>query len=119
MLKLLLDMNLSPKLAPELTAAGYECVHWSAPDADDREIVEHAKASRDVIITNDLDFGAILAETGLDFPSIMLLRHSNLSIPFLLPRIINTLRKCENDLIEGALLVVDERRIRTRSLPLR
>ncbi len=122
MLKLLLDMNLTPKLVPVLSDAGFECVHWSAvgvPDEDDRSIVEYARKEHMVVMTNDLDFGTILAETGFDFPSVLLLRYRNLSVPFLRPRIIELLRNNEYDFMEGALVVADERRFRVRLLPLR
>lgn len=122
MLKLLLDMNLSPKLVPVLITAGYESAHWytfGVPDADDREIVAHAKKEKRLIITNDLDFGTILAETGSDSPSVLLLRYENLSIPFLTPRVIDILVKYERDLAAGALVVADERHIRIRPLPLK
>lgn len=63
MLKLLVDMNLSEKLADRLRESGYDCCHWKeigdakAPDA---ELFDWAKRSNMVIITRDIGFGGIL-----------------------------------------------------------
>lgn len=65
-MKLLADMNLSPKWAGFLSAAGFEALHWSAlgaPTAPDTEIMRHASENDLVVPTSDLDFGTILAIT--------------------------------------------------------
>lgn len=44
-MKLLLDMNLSPRWVPFFTAAGIESVHWSSvgsPSASDADVMAHA-----------------------------------------------------------------------------
>lgn len=64
--KLLIDMNLSPKWTPFLQAAVWTAVHWSAigsADAPDDEIGDWARANAFVVFTNDLDFGTLLALT--------------------------------------------------------
>jgi predicted nuclease of predicted toxin-antitoxin system len=46
MIKILIDMNLSPKWVNVFTAEGWEAVHWSevgAVDARDRVILKWAK----------------------------------------------------------------------------
>jgi predicted nuclease of predicted toxin-antitoxin system len=66
-MKLLLDMNLSPRWLRVLADAGFEAVHWSAcgkGGAADTEIMGFAKANDYVVLTYDLDFSAILAATG-------------------------------------------------------
>lgn len=63
-MKLLLDMNLSPALCGVLKSAGFEAVHWSAVgefNATDPELMLYATRQTYVVITHDLDFGAILA----------------------------------------------------------
>ena len=65
-MKLLVDMNLSPRWIPFLLDAGREAVHWSTvgrADATDSEIMAFAAANDYVVLTNDLDFGAILASS--------------------------------------------------------
>ena len=63
-MKLLVDMNLSPSWAERLARHGFEAVHWStigAATAPDEEILTWADEHHFVVITNDLDFSAILA----------------------------------------------------------
>ena len=63
-MKLLVDMNLSPSWVERLARHGFEAVHWStigAATAPDVEILTWANEHEFVLITNDLDFSAILA----------------------------------------------------------
>jgi len=65
-MKLLVDMNLSPRWVPFLLDAAHAAVHWSTvgkADATDSEIIAFAAANDYVVLTNDLDFAAILAST--------------------------------------------------------
>ncbi len=73
-MRLLLDVNISPDWVEPLTAAGFEAVHWSTvgpQNAPDAELLEWAKVRGFVVFTHDLDFGAILAATGADAPSVI------------------------------------------------
>ena len=57
-------MNLAPSWIVRLTRLGFEAVHWStigAATAPDDEILAWAREHRYVVITNDLDFSAVLA----------------------------------------------------------
>jgi predicted nuclease of predicted toxin-antitoxin system len=66
-MKLLIDMNLSPRWVQVFEQAGIQAVHWSLigpGNAPDREIMAFAKSGGWVVLTHDLDFGAILAATG-------------------------------------------------------
>jgi len=69
-MKLLVDMNLSPRWVSILADAGIEAAHWSAlgaVNALDSEIMAFAEAKGYVVLTHDLDFSAILAATqGID-----------------------------------------------------
>lgn len=63
-MKVLVDMNLSPRLAILLTEAGLEATHWSelgAANTPDPEIMDYARTHGFVVLTHGLDFGAILA----------------------------------------------------------
>ena len=65
-LSILIDMNLSPDWVPFLGQHGISSVHWSHTGnvkADDAEIMEWARNNAMVILTHDLDFGTILAQT--------------------------------------------------------
>ena len=76
-MRVLIDMNLSPKWVEVLQQSGIEAAHWSqvgAVNASDSEIMEHAKSNGLVVLTNDLDFGSILAATGNSSPSVLHIR---------------------------------------------
>ena len=73
-MKLLVDMNLSPRWVGVLAEAGIEAVHWSilgAKNAPDPEIMAYASANDYVVLTHDLDFSAILAATHGDKPIVV------------------------------------------------
>jgi predicted nuclease of predicted toxin-antitoxin system len=82
-MRLLIDMNLTPRWVQYLADAGHECSHWSdigpitAPDA---AICSCARECGFVLITNDLDFPQILAHTAEAKPSVIL-REANLLCP--------------------------------------
>ncbi len=66
-MRFIIDMNLSPRWVDVLNGAGFTAVHWSsvgAGDAADSAIMASAVARGGVVLTHDLDFGAILAATG-------------------------------------------------------
>lgn len=121
-MKLLVDMNLSPRWAGLLVDAGINAAHWStlgAKNAPDSEIMAYAGANDYVVLTHDLDFGAILAATHGEKPSVVQIRAEDVSPDVIGQQIIAALRQMESDLEEGALLTVDPNRTRLRLLPLR
>jgi len=65
-MKLVVDMNLTPRWIECLRSAEFESVHWSDvgdPRATDRLITDWARINGYVILTNDMDFPQILAYT--------------------------------------------------------
>lgn len=81
-MKLLVDMNLSPRWVSLLADAGFEAAHWStlgAANAPDAEIMAFAKANGYVVLTHDLDFSAILAATPGEKPSVVQIRAEDVS----------------------------------------
>ena len=120
-MKFLIDMNLSPRWCSILRAEGWESVHWSdvgSVSAPDHEIMEWALNNGRVVLTHDLDFGAMLAATQANGPSVAQIRTQDVRPQTLSPLLIPVLRQYENELDAGALLVVDEARSRVRLLPL-
>jgi predicted nuclease of predicted toxin-antitoxin system len=72
-LKLLIDMNLSPEWVTVLERHGWPAIHWSSvgdPRATDREIMDWARANQYIVFTHDLDFGMLLAITGVEGPIV-------------------------------------------------
>ena len=73
-MKLLVDMNLLPSWVDWLARYGFEAVHWStigAATAPHVEILAWANEHAFVLITNDLDFSAILAAGAVSGPSVI------------------------------------------------
>jgi predicted nuclease of predicted toxin-antitoxin system len=120
-LKLLLDMNLSPALVPALKAEGWDVVHWTDIGditAPDKDIMRSAQADGRVVVTNDLDFGAILAATRAAGPSVVQIRGHDLSPQSLGPTLTTVIRRSARDLEAGAIVTLDLSRARVRTLPL-
>ncbi len=118
-LKFVIDMNLSPDWKPFLSANGFQSEHWSAvgdPRASDIEIMAWSNNNNYVVLTHDLDFGTLLAITHASGPSVLQIRAQDVLPDHLWPILLAALRQHENDLIKGALVVVDEASCRVRVL---
>lgn len=120
-MKLIVDMNLSPRWIGWLVNAGIEAAHWStlgANNAPDSEIMAYASANNYVVLTHDLDFSAILATTHGEKPSVVQIRAEDVSPDVIGLQVIAALRQMATELENGALLTVDPNRTRMRLLPL-
>jgi predicted nuclease of predicted toxin-antitoxin system len=120
-MKLLVDMNLSPRWVGVLVTSGIEAAHWStlgANNAPDSEIMAYARANDYVVLTHDLDFGAILAVTHGEKPSVVQIRAEDVSPDMIGKPVIGALQQMASELEEGALLTIDVNRTRLRLLPL-
>lgn len=89
-----------------------------AKDAPDAEITAYASAHDYVVLTNDLDFSAILAGTDGEDPSVVQIRAEDISPDAICRQVISALRQISVELDEGALLTLDPNRTRLRVLPL-
>ena len=114
-------MNLSPAWVAFLERNGWQAVHWSSvgdPRAPDRTIMDWARANEYVVFTHDLDFGAILAVTRAEGPSVLQVRAQNVLPEHLGEVVIAALRQFAQQLEAGALITVDEGASRARILPI-
>jgi predicted nuclease of predicted toxin-antitoxin system len=119
---LLLDMNMSPLWLGALAEAGFEAVHWAAigrADAADEEIMSFAQVRGWVILTQDLDFGSMLAMSAEKEPSVVQIRAPDALPDLLGSQVIDALRRMELELAEGALVTIGPSKTRLRVLPLR
>jgi len=120
-MKLLVDMNLSPKWVGLFHDSGWEAVHWSAvgqPTARDSEIMTFAAANNFVVVTHDLDFSAILAVTHGKKPSVIQIRSEDGSAECIGKQTVAALRHMLAELEAGALLTIEVGRTRLRLLPI-
>ena len=120
-MKVLVDMNLSPRWMDRLSGLGLQATHWSAVgrvNAPDSEIMDYAAANDYIVLTHDLDFSAILAATHGEKPSVVQIRAEDVNPDRIGTQVAAALRQMELELQEGALLTVDPNRTRLRLLPL-
>ena len=120
-MKLIVDMNLSPRWVGVLADAGVEAAHWStlgAKNAPDVQIMAYARMNDYVVLTHDLDFSAILAATHGEKPSVVQIRADDVSPDVIGKQVITALRQMASELEEGALITIDPSRTRLRVLPL-
>lgn len=121
-MKILIDMNLPPRLARLFAESGIESAHWSSlgtPDAADSSIMEYARKHDYVVLTYDLDFSAILAATQDTKPSVIQLRTVDTTPETVVVPVVKAIEQVGAELQEGALLTIDLNRARLRLLPLR
>jgi len=120
-MKLLIDMNLSPRWVSFLAETGIQVVHWStlgAHNAPDVEIMNYARAHDYVVLTHDLDFGTILAATHGEKPSVIQVRSDDVSPDSIGRQVVIALHQMASELEDGALLIIDPSCTRLRVLPL-
>jgi len=119
--KVLIDMNLSPSWVPLLESNGIPAVHWSAVGegkATDSVVLGWARDNGYVVFTNDLDFGSILAATRAAGPSVIQARTQDVTPDHLGDIVVAALREHKEILERGAIITIDESRLRARILPL-
>jgi predicted nuclease of predicted toxin-antitoxin system len=86
--------------------------------ATDVQLVAFARAEQRTILTQDLDFSAIVALSGESSPSILSLRLASSRIESVNTRLHQALGLLEAELSRGALVTVEEARLRVRTLPI-
>ena len=115
-MKILIDMNLSPAWE-----AGFDCVHWSTvgnPRASDGELMSWARMHGHVVFTHDMDFGALLAATRANGPSVLQARIKNTLPSSLGADVVRVLHFRREALERGALVTIDKVNSRVRVLPI-
>lgn len=120
-MRLLIDANLSPRIAARLRGAGHDAVHVADIGmlaAPDEAILAHAATAGLVIISADTDFGELLAVSGATRPSVVLLRSADHLTPDQQATLlIANLPAVACDLDSGAVVSIARGRLRVRPLP--
>lgn len=120
-MKLLLDQGTPRSTAALLRKAGIETVHTAEigmAQADDAEILRRALADDRTIVTLDADFHALLALSHTRKPSVIRIRIEGLHAEELCILIQSVIEQCAEDLNTGAMISIQEHRIRVRHLPI-
>ncbi|MBN1462004.1 MAG: DUF5615 family PIN-like protein [Armatimonadetes bacterium] len=120
-MRVMVDVNLAPAWVDRLRTSGHEAHHWSeiGPlNATDSEILAWAVQHDAVVLTCDLDFGAILAASQAGGPSVMQIRARDVLAVAIGDQVCSALEALERDLQQGAIVSVDVDTARVRVLPL-
>lgn len=121
-MRVLLDANLSPRVAAALRASGYEALHVGDVDmltAADETILRWAAAHGDVVATADSDFGALLFRLRAARPSVVHLRGvSHRTAEEHAALLVASLPVMEGPLEAGAIVSLSPTTIRVRNLPI-
>jgi len=120
-MRFLIDMNLSPGWVDNLTHAGHHAQHWSTigpGDAPDDALLAYAAAHQLVILTQDLDFGTLLARDGLT-TSVIQFRTQAVLPDDLGPALLAAIDAAQPHLHAGALVTIDPTKHRLTLLPIR
>lgn len=121
-MRLLLDNNLSPSLAQPLRDAGHDTEHVrdsGLQAAADSVVLQRAREHDQVLVSADTDFGTLLARTGADRPSVILIRRSSARrASELATLLLSNLDAITEDLRSGAVVVITNTDLRVRTLPI-
>ena len=120
-MKFIVDVCLPRQVAEALSKDGHEALHWSEvgdPKAKDAVIMAWAAKHVYIVITADTDFGHLLAKTSYASPSTIILRTAVHSANVVVPLLLEVIPASLTEFGEGALITVDEQRVRLRKLPI-
>jgi predicted nuclease of predicted toxin-antitoxin system len=119
--RLLADIHISPRTVAFLRGLGHDVVRVDdvLPNtASDEQIVVVARSQERAILTQDLDFSAIVALSGARGPSLITLRLSSSRVDHVNAVLVRVLPQIGDDLALGTAVTVEEEAIRRRTLPI-
>lgn len=118
-MKFLLDANLSPRTATHLRLTGFDVEHLrdrGIQTAEDVVVLRFAREHGFVLISEDTDFGELLARERASAPSFVPLRPQTPDEYAVL--LADNLPGVHDELAQGAIVVIARDRLRVRTLPL-
>jgi predicted nuclease of predicted toxin-antitoxin system len=113
---------LPPRWVQFLASEGLQSIHWAnagKPTAPDSQIMSYAREQGFIVFTHDLDFGALLAASNAEGPSVIQVRTQNVLPEAIGSLVLGAIRQFEKELLQGALVSIDPIRSRVRILPFR
>jgi predicted nuclease of predicted toxin-antitoxin system len=120
-MRFLADMGVSIRVVEWLRSSGHDAVHLREEGLQrlpNGEIFQKAIREQRMVLTLDLDFGEIVAGSGGASVSIILFRLRNTRADFLIERLKSVLEQSTEELVEGAVVLVEDGRHRVRRLPI-
>lgn len=121
-MRFLADMGISPKTVAFLQSFGHDAVHLHDQSLDrleDSAILAKAQEEDRILLTHDLDFGELIAVSGVRLPSIVVFRLRNMRPEMVSRYLQGIIDQHWESLEKGAIISVTEGQIRVRLLPLR
>lgn len=119
-MRFLADMGVALRIVEWLRAEGHDAIHLREEGLQrmpNGKIFEKAVSEERIILTFDLDFGEIVALSGGRQTGVVLFRLHNTRTPHVIDRLKKVLEDSGQALEQGAIVVVEESRHRTRRLP--
>jgi predicted nuclease of predicted toxin-antitoxin system len=117
--RLLADLHISPATVSFLRSLGHDVVRVDEvlPNtASDAEILVRAAQESRAVLTQDLDFSALVAVAGMR--SLVSLRLSSSRVEFVNAVLEKVLPTLEAEVIAGMAITVEDSRVRRRPLPI-
>ena len=120
-MRFLADMGVAMRVVESLRDEGHDVLHLREQGLQrlpDEQIFRKAIAEDRTVLTFDLDFAEIVAFSRLQKTSVILFRLQNTRTPRVIERPKVALHQSGAILERGAVVVVEESRIRVRRLPI-
>ena len=120
-MRFLADMGVSMRVVEWLRSSGHDATHLrdeGLQKLPNGEIFQKAIQEQRIVLTFDLDFGEIVAGSGGGSVSVILFRLRNTRADFLIQRLKSVLAQSTAELVEGAVVLVEDGRHRVRRMPI-
>jgi predicted nuclease of predicted toxin-antitoxin system len=120
--RFLADMGVSYSVVLHLRKQAHDVMHLRDQGLHrlaDSEIIAHAAEDGRVILTFDLDFAELAFNRRQPLPSVVIYRLSDSRPHRQIERLMAALTVAQQALESGAIVIVDDSRVRIRDLPLR
>jgi len=121
-LRFLADVGVSRRTVAALRELGHDASHLLEDGLErltDAAILTKAAEERRIVLTFDLDFGDLLAAGQQSLPSVITFRLHNQTPAAVTPRLLTVLSTCSRELLDGAVVIVEDAEFRVRRLPIR
>jgi predicted nuclease of predicted toxin-antitoxin system len=120
-MEFLCDMGVSMQVVQWLRDQGHDATHLSEENLQrlpNGEIFAKAVSEGRIVVTFDLDFGEIAAMAGGQVASVIVFRLRNTRADHVIQRLGAVLDRAVEALQSGAIVMVEESRLRIRLLPI-
>lgn len=121
-MRILADAHISPHTVQHLNSLGHDAIRVTdimPANAPDHDIIDRAVSNGRVVLTQNLDFGDIVAVSGMSQPSVIQLRLSDALVDSVNRILDLMLPQLETSFANGIIATVnDDAHIRIRQLPI-